>query len=128
MITAKLADQDSVTTLSYTLMEMPIVTDYGDKFEKQVALDGSLYVDYAYTKRKFELKFGFLSNAERQSLRNLIIAEHWNARRPIVFELIDSETPLVPLASAQVFVEMGDWNLASKCLRADDVELTMTEF
>lgn len=127
MIQATLTNQAGNTTLTYTLMEMPIVTDYGDKYEKQTALDGSLYVDYAYTKRKFTLNFGFLSNSERQALRNLITSEHWGNRLPITFTLTNTEATTTTLATASVFVEMSDWKLASKCLRADSVKLTMTE-
>lgn len=126
MLTATLAHGG--TTLSYTLMEMPLTTEYGDKYEKQTALDGTSYVDYSYTKRKWSLNFGFLSNADRQALRNLIVATHWTAREWMTFTLTNTEGgATTTLATANVFVEMKDWKLASKCLRADDVKLTLTE-
>lgn len=127
MITATLSHGS--TTLSYTLMEMPIITDYGDSYERQQSLDGSSYVDYAFTKRSWKVNFGFLSNSDRQALRDLIYGAHFTNKGWIAFALTNTDNAGVQttLASASVFVEMKDWRLASKCLRADDIKLTLTE-
>ncbi len=126
MITASLTY--SGTTISHTLMEMPITMDYGDNYERQQALDGSSYVDYSFTKRKWTLNFGFLSNTERAALRTMIYNAHFTNRSWITFTLTNTEGgTTTTLETATVFVEMKDWKLASKCLRADNVKLTLTE-
>lgn len=126
MITASLTHGG--TTLSYTLMQMPIITNYGDNYERQQALDGSSYVDYSFTKRSWQVDFGFLSNADRQALRDLIYSAHFTNKGWITFSLTNTENGVqTTMATASVFVEMKDWRLASKCLRADNIKLTLTE-
>ncbi len=119
---------DSSDTITFNLLEVPIVDKDIEGAVDNVTLDGNQYTDYLYLKKQYIQKWSIMSESDYTKLRGFYTRQFATAT-PATYTLFYVEngvtTTLVPIT--HVRINLSDGGVINACGCRKDVQLTMRE-
>lgn len=116
-------DAGAEVSKTYTEVELgapfSIVEEEGKS--QNTTLDGNVYIDYVYTKKKFSVDIFHLTPTDYAEIKAFYDYQYSNARFPVI------SIPELGIENMPVYFEMSNRNIVSQCLLTDKITLKFRE-
>lgn len=124
----KMTLADSSDTMTFNLLEVPIVDKDIEGAVDNTTLDGNVFTDYLYLKKQWTQKWSIMSESDYTKLRGFYTRQFATAT-PATYTLFYVEngvtTTLVP--TTYVRINLSDGGVIDTCGDRRDVQLIMRE-
>ena len=111
LYTMKLSD--SVDTMEFNLLEVPIQDKDIEGAVDNVVLSGDIYTDFLWLKKRFTHKWSILCKDDYERLRGFYTRQFSNAEVPI-YQLLDAPSPIEESAGSGEYIQITTTDSTAK--------------
>lgn len=111
LYTMKLSD--SVDTMEFNLLEVPIQDKDIEGAVDNVVLSGDIYTDFLWLKKRFTHKWSILCKNDYERLRGFYTRQFSNAEVPI-YQLLDAPSPIEESAGSGEYIQITTTDSTAK--------------
>ena len=112
---------DTQDTVTYTLLEVPLTTEDITGKGEVTTLNGEVYVDYLYNKRRWKHKWKSMTEAEYNKIRGFY------DRQLTLYKLPLLSIPEYSVSNVPVVMTISARKTVNNCRGVEDVEITLRE-
>lgn len=104
---------DSVDTMEFNLLEVPIQDKDIEGAVDNVVLSGDIYTDFLWLKKRFTHKWSILCKDDYERLRGFYTRQFSNAEVPI-YQLLDAPSPIEESAGSGEYIQITTTDSTAK--------------
>lgn len=122
----RLTITDSSDTMDIDNLEIPIIDDDVEGASDNTTLDGNVYTDFMYLKKRWIQSFKQMDNSTYSRLRAFYIRQFSLARYPVI-TITDLKTSTALVSSQAVRMKLTDGGVINECSCRRNVQVEFRE-